>query len=153
MYRGRKAIATAARRFSKPQAAEALVSNPRSRLVTLALSIALGACASSSQGREEPATPTVGQTTVTVQNNYAADMAIYVVNPAGGRSRIGTVMRSSKAKLVIPPHLLTEPGLQLVTQTIGPGAAFTFPRMAISPPVRLEVLLEPNLVYSTIWLR
>jgi hypothetical protein len=80
-------------------------------------------------------------------------MAIYIVNPAGGRSRIGTVMSSSKATLVIPPHLLAEPGLQLVTQTIGPGAAFTFPRMAISPPARLELLLEPNLLYSTIWLR
>lgn len=129
------------------------MSNPRSRFFTVVFSIALGACASSSQVTEEPAQPVVGQTTVTVQNNYAADMAIYVVNPVGGRWRIGTVMSASKATLVIPPHMLTEPGLQLLTQTIGPGAAFTFPRMAISSPAWLEVLLEPNLVYSTIWLR
>jgi hypothetical protein len=129
------------------------MSNPQNQFVALGLAMALSACASSSQGTEEPAPPVVGQTTVTVQNNYAADMAIYVVNPVGGRWRIGTVMSSSRAKLVVPPHMLTEPGLQLLTQTIGPGAAFIFPRMAISPPARLELLLEPNLVYSTIWLR
>ena len=129
------------------------MSNPRSRFVTLALSIALGACASSSQETEEPAQPVVAQTTVSVQNNYAADMAIYAVNPVGGLSRIGTVMHSSKARLVVPSHLLTEPGLQLMARTIGPGAAFSFPRMAIPPGARLEVKLEPNLVYSTIWLQ
>lgn len=129
------------------------MSHPRSRLMTMVLSIGLGACASSSLSDEGLVQPAGALTTVTVQNNYAADMAIYALSPAGGRSRIGTVMQSSQARLVVPAHLLNEPGLQLLAQTIGPGAAFAFPRMAIRPAARLELLLEPNLAYSTIWLR
>lgn len=118
-----------------------------------ALTLALGACASASKQEGPTPEPTTAQVTVTVQNNYSADMAIYVVNPSGGHTRIGTAMQASRSQFVIPAELLTTSGLRMVAKEIGPGTGYIFPRIAIQPADRLDLVLESNLTYSSAWVR
>lgn len=124
------------------------------RYFVAALALALGACASAAQQDNVGfAAPDAQETTVSVQNNYWSDMAIYVVKTGGSRWRIGTVIGGTNAKLTIPNDLMVGSDVQLYADPIGPEAGFAFPRLALSPGSRLELRLEQNLAYSNFWIR
>ena len=82
------------------------------RVIVLVTALALGACArastTTSPGDVEPSgavqTETFG--TLEVDNQAFNDMTIYVIEPSGQRSRIGTATGNSKTTLRIPARLL-----------------------------------------------
>lgn len=114
------------------------------------LALMLAACAPAAQdqdlGFSQPAA--AEESTVVVQNDYWGEMAIFAVK-GGTRWRLGSVMTGSTATLRIPRELMAGSEIQLQADPVGPGAAFTFPRIAIRPGSTVELMLANKLATSS----
>lgn len=121
--------------------------------ILVAVCVALGACSSAAEQQYTgfPA-PGAGGATVSVENNYSSDMAVYVLKQ-GGRWRIGTVMGGMSESMQIPADLMTGSEIQLLADPIGPENGYLFPRMALASGSRVELRLERNLVFSSFLIR
>lgn len=82
------------------------------RLILLVVAVMVGGCAQAGTGTATgdvaPAdtAPNVTYGTLRVDNQAFSDMTIYVVEPSGQRSRIGTATGNSVTTLRIPARLL-----------------------------------------------
>lgn len=113
------------------------------------LAVTLSGCAPHAVPSRDPRPPA----SVTVKNNFDEPVAVYLVTARGVRHRIGTIMQASKAKLIIPAEMLADFSVQLVADPVGPRPQFTFPRMTIEHGTQLELVLERDLLASSVWVR
>lgn len=93
------------------------------------------------------------RTTVAVRNNAPEDMAILAVNAIGTHARLGTVMRSAKRDLVIPPALLSRWGVQLLVEPVGSNSARAVSCPEIWPGSTIDLVLERDPVANSCSLR
>lgn len=118
-----------------------------SRITSLAVPLAalVAACAPASTSAPHPSHAGTRTANVAVRNDSGQDMVIFALSTSGTRTRIGTVMRTSRSDLSIPESVLSTWDVRLIAVPIGGGAARTFScPMKIRPGFGLQLVMDQN---------
>jgi hypothetical protein len=120
------------------------------RLIILAAMAAVGACAKASTSTDPGDVAPAGSSarpesgTLRVDNQAFSDMTIYVIEPSGQRSRIGTATGNSVTTLRIPARLLGGARtLRFQADPIGGTHAPISQEITVMPGEVIELTIPP----------
>jgi hypothetical protein len=105
-------------------------------------------CASVSQNADsdEPAT---SRTTLVVENNNWADMAVYLINN-GTRARLGSAPSFSRTRFVLPDALVGARGqIRILADPIGSSQRFLSDEILVRPGQQVRLRVENNVALSS----
>lgn len=125
------------------------------RLALLVAFVATAACAHHARPKtaaddEDAPMPIPEFVYVTVENHNFNDVIIWLVQPDGMTSRIGTVTGSSNAVLKFRGIYIVGGGLQLIARPIGGRQAVRSERFSVQPGQQVSWTIETSLQRSSL---
>lgn len=123
-------------------------------LAVVALTFALGACATggSTPGEQRSPSPAERVTRVQVDNRHTSDVVVYAL-AQGQYYRLGNVTAHQQSNLTLARHLENASGVRLVADPIGSRSAFFSQQILFSPGDVLLLDIGPSMNLSSVSVR